>query len=46
MDNLAFYTTLQPGPLNAWIPSFILTAIEFVYMLLYREEGKRAVDTS
>ena len=37
---------LQLGWLNAWIPSFALVLIQFLYMLLYKEGGKRAVDTS
>ena len=34
------------GWLNAWIPSFALVLIQLLYMILYREGGKRAVDTS
>lgn len=46
MTNLSFYTTLQAGWLNAWIPSFGMVLIQFIYMAIFREEGKRAVDTS
>ena len=31
------------GWLNAWIPSFALVLIQLLYMILYREGGKRAV---
>ncbi|MDO4779432.1 MAG: isoprenylcysteine carboxylmethyltransferase family protein [Bacteroides sp.] len=44
--DLSFYTTLQAGWLNAWIPSFGMIIIQFMYMLFFIEGGKRAVDTS
>lgn len=44
--DLSFYTTLQVGWWNAWIPSFGLVLIQFLYMALFKEGGKRAVDTS
>lgn len=43
---ISFFTTLQAGWLNAWIPSFGMVLIQFIYMAIFREEGKRAVDTS
>lgn len=46
MNELQFYTALKLGWLNAWIPIFALVLIQFVYMLLFREGGKRAVDVS
>ena len=42
----SFFTTLQAGWLNAWIPSFGMVLIQFIYMAIFREGGKRAVDTS
>ena len=44
--DLSFFTTLQAGWLNAWIPSFGMVLIQFIYMAIFREGGKRAVDTS
>lgn len=46
MNNLQFFTTLQIGWLNAWIPAFAMVLVQFVYMAIYKESGKRAVDTS
>lgn len=46
MLDLSFFTTLKLGWLNAWIPAFGMVVIQFVYMALFREVGKRAVDTS
>ncbi|WP_373802378.1 methyltransferase family protein [Bacteroides heparinolyticus] len=46
MNNLQFFTTLQIGWLNAWIPAFAMVLVQFVYMAIYKEGGKRAVDTS
>ena len=46
MLDLSFFTTLKLGWLNAWIPAFGMVVIQFVYMGLFREVGKRAVDTS
>ncbi len=43
---IAFFTSFQSGWLNAWILTLCLLLIQFVYMLIYREGGKRAVDTS
>lgn len=46
MMDVSFYTTLQVGWLNAWIPSFGMVLIQFIYMAIFREGGRRAVDTS
>ena len=43
---ISFFTTLEIGWLNAWIPAFAMVLIQFVYMFIYKEVGKRAVDTS
>lgn len=43
---ISFFTTLQVGWLNAWIPSFGMVLIQLVYMAVFKEGGKRAVDTS
>lgn len=41
-----FFTALQAGWLNAWIPSFGIVLVQFVHMGIFREGGKRATDTS
>ncbi len=46
MTDFSFFTTLQAGLLNAWIPSFGMVLIQFIYMAVFKEGGKRAVDTS
>ncbi|MBB6275717.1 methyltransferase family protein [Porphyromonas circumdentaria] len=46
MNNIAFFTSFELGWFNAWIPSFGIVLIQFLYMLIYKEGGKRAVDTS
>ena len=46
MLDFSFFTTFQFGWLNAWIPAFGIVLIQFVYMVLFREVGRRAVDTS
>lgn len=46
MNNLHFFTTFQIGWLNAWIPAFAMVLIQFVYMAIYKEGGKRATDIS
>ena len=46
MLDLSFFTTLQIGWFNAWIPAFGMVLIQFIYMALFPETGKRAVDTS
>lgn len=46
MNNLQFYTTFKLGWLNAWIPIFALISVQLVFMLIFKEAGKRAVNTS
>lgn len=46
MMAIDFFTTLQPGWLNAWIPAFAMVIIQFIYMAIFKEGAKRAVDTS
>lgn len=46
MDCICYYTTLHIGLWNAWIPSFGLVILQFLFMGLYRTAGKRATDTS
>ena len=46
MTDFSFFTTLQVGLLNAWIPSFGIVLIQFIYLAVFKEGGKRAVDTS
>lgn len=46
MNTLQFFTTLRIGWFNAWIPVFAMLLIQYIYMLIYKEGGKRAVDTS
>lgn len=46
MNEWQFFTALTPGWFNAWIPVWGMVLIQFVFMFLYREGGKRAVDTS
>lgn len=46
MTGLHFFTTLNIGWLNAWIPSFLMIIIHIAFSLIYKEGGKRAVDTS
>ena len=46
MDCIYYYTALHFGLWNAWIPSFGLVIIQLLFMVLFRETGKRAVDTS
>lgn len=46
MDCFCYYTTLQLGVWNAWIPTVGLVLIQYVFMGLFRETGKRATDTS
>ncbi|KGL52364.1 MULTISPECIES: isoprenylcysteine carboxylmethyltransferase family protein [Porphyromonas] len=44
--DLSFFTTLKPGWLNTWILSLGALLVQFVWMALFREGGRRAVDTS
>lgn len=46
MMEYSFFTTLQAGWFNVWIPAFGMVFIQFVYMAIYRDVGHRAVDTS
>ncbi len=46
MEQQSFYTTFQAGWCNAWIPAWSMVLIQFVYMAIFKEGGKRAVDTS
>lgn len=46
MGTMNFYTTLQLGLLNAWIPLLCLVLIQMLYLILMKEGGRRAVDTS
>lgn len=46
MNCICYYTSLQFGLWNAWIPSFGLVFIQLLFMVLFRETGKRATDTS
>ncbi|MBR1469314.1 MAG: isoprenylcysteine carboxylmethyltransferase family protein [Prevotella sp.] len=41
-----FYFTLSPAWLGGWIPTVFLVAIQFVFMAIFKDGGKRAVDTS
>ena len=43
---LSFFTTFETGWLNGWIPSFALLLVQFLFMMLFPQGGKRAVDTS
>jgi len=46
MNELQFYTTLKLGWLNAWIPISALILVQLIFMFVFKEGGKRAVDTS
>ena len=46
MDCICYYTYLHFGLWNAWIPSFGLVLIQFLFMAFFRETAKRATDTS
>lgn len=46
MPSLSYLLHLQAGWLNAWIPSFALVLVQFVYMLIFKAISKRAIDTS
>ena len=43
---ISFFTTLELALAGAWIPSFAMVLIQFAYMFVYKEVGKRATDTS
>ena len=44
--DISFFTTLQAGWLNAWIPSFGMMLVEFIYVQIFKDGGKRALDPS
>lgn len=44
--NLSFFTTLQPTLVGAWIPAVWMVLVQFICMALFKEGGRRAVDTS
>ncbi len=46
MNTLDFFTTFRLGWLNAWIPSLSIIVIQLLYMIIFREGGRRAVDIS
>ena len=46
MYTLSFFTTLRLDWFNAWIPAWGMVLIQFVFMALHKEGGRRAVDTS
>lgn len=46
MEAIRFFTNMYPAWLNAWIPSVALLVIQFVFMGVFKEGGRRAVDTS
>ena len=46
MDCICYYTHLQFGLWNAWIPSFGLVLIQFLFMMFFRDTAKRATDTT
>lgn len=43
---ISYFTTLSCGWLNAWIPSFLIILVQMLYLMVLKEGGKRAVDTS
>lgn len=44
--DISFFTTLKIGWINAWIPSFTMILIEFIYLSIFKEGGKRALNSS
>lgn len=44
--DISFFTTLQVGWFNAWIPSFGMMLVEFIYVQIFKDGGKRALDSS
>ena len=44
--DISYFTTLQAGWLNAWIPSFGMMLVEYLYVQIYKDGGKRALDSS
>ena len=43
---LSFFTTFEIGWLNGWVPSFAMLLVQIIFMMLFPQGGKRAVDTS
>lgn len=43
---LSFFTTFEIGWFNGWIPSITLLLVQFLFIIIYPQSGKRAVDTS
>lgn len=46
MESFSFFTTLRPTLVGAWIPALAMVLVQFVCMAIFKEGGKRAVDTS
>lgn len=44
--DISYFTTLRAGWLNAWIPMFGMMLIEYIYVQIFKEGGKRALDSS
>ena len=44
--DISFFITLQARWLNAWIPSFGMMLIEYIYVQIYKDGRKRALDSS
>ena len=46
MEMNGFFTTFRPTLVGAWIPVVAMVLVQFVCMAIFKEGGKRAVDTS
>ena len=46
MNTLNFFTTFRPTLAGAWIPAVFMVLVQLVCMAIFKEGGKRAVDTS
>ena len=46
MNTLKFFTTFRPTLAGAGIPAVFMVLVQLVCMAIFREGGKRAVDTS
>ncbi|MBP3762864.1 MAG: isoprenylcysteine carboxylmethyltransferase family protein [Bacteroidales bacterium] len=44
--DISFFTTLRPTLVGAWMPAVWMVLVQFICMALFKEGGKRAVDTS
>ena len=44
--DMSSFTTLKIGWFNAWIPTFGTLLIEFIYLSIFKEGGKRALNSS